>query len=282
MRARTHAQFPKPYLGRSVPKNPSLAMLSNDTHQPDGIVDAADDKAPQNLQRLMAEGHERAEGDFCTICFLLVEHPTGQHSMMKVCCMKRVCKGCILAARQRGINGKCPFCRTRLPRDDASTRAMVQRRVDKGDAEAINFLADQYYFGYLGLAKDIPRAVELWREAAELGSIDAHFNLGVAYCVEDDKPRGIHHWQQGAMKGHVLSRHKLGFVEVKGGNYEVAVQHCMISAKMGFERSLNAIKDMFTDGQATKAQYAEALMGYRDAVEETKSPQREEAKRLGV
>ena len=34
----------------------------------------------------------------------------------------------------------------------------------------------------------------------------------------------------------------------------------------------------FKKGQATKAQYAEALLGYRDAVEEMKSPQREEAK----
>ena len=36
------------------------------------------------------------------------------------------------------------------------------------------------------------------------------------------------------------------------------------------------------NGRATKAQYAEALMGYRDAVEETKSPKREEAKRLRI
>ena len=56
----------------------------------------------------------------------------------------------------------------------------------------------------------------------------------------------------------------------------------MISAKMGFEKSLNNIKDMFKQGQATKAQYAEALIGYRDAVEETKSTKREEAKRLAV
>ena len=56
----------------------------------------------------------------------------------------------------------------------------------------------------------------------------------------------------------------------------------MISAKMGFEKSLNNIKKMFMDGHATKAQYAEALIGYRDAVEEMKSPHRVEAKRLGV
>jgi len=56
----------------------------------------------------------------------------------------------------------------------------------------------------------------------------------------------------------------------------------MISAKMGHENSLNSVKDLFKEGHATKAHYAEALLGYRDAVEEMKSPQREEAKLLGV
>ena len=100
--------------------------------------------------------------------------------------------------------------------------------------------------------------------------------------VEVDKPRGIPHWQQAAIEGHVLSRYNLGLVEYEHGNYDLAVRHWMISAKMGNEGALNNIKDMFKKGQATKAQYAEALLGYRDAVEEMKSPQREEAKRLGV
>ena len=56
----------------------------------------------------------------------------------------------------------------------------------------------------------------------------------------------------------------------------------MISAKMGDESSLNFIKKRFMDGNATKAQYAEALRGYGDAVEEMKNHQREEAKRRGV
>ena len=55
----------------------------------------------------------------------------------------------------------------------------------------------------------------------------------------------------------------------------------MISAKMGYGNSLNSLKNRFMNGQATKAQYAEALRGYQDAIEEMKSPQkREEAKRL--
>ena len=117
--------------------------------------------------------------------------------------------------------------------------------------------------------------------------------------VEEDKPRGIHHWQHAAMKGDAMSRHNLGAISFREGRYDRAMQHWMISAKMGYEVSLNEIKKMFMGGFvvdedsidgikalsmagfATKAQYAEALSGYQDAVEETKSPQRETAKGLG-
>ena len=56
----------------------------------------------------------------------------------------------------------------------------------------------------------------------------------------------------------------------------------MISAKMGHKGSLEMIKEMFVRGLATKEQYAEALKGYQSAVEETKSHDRDEAKRLGI
>ncbi|EJK44193.1 hypothetical protein THAOC_37290 [Thalassiosira oceanica] len=253
-----------------------------------GLTDAhAESTAARNFQQqLMASGHERPEGDTCPICFDLIEFPMAKHSKLNVCCMKKVCNGCILVARQREMNDRCPFCRTPLPTDDASMLAMVQKRVNKGDAAAIFFLGGKYYYGELGLAKNVSRAIELFTEAAELGSLDAYYELGVMYYTgkgaEEDKPRGIHHWQQAAMKGDTESRHNLGVAEFQYGNYQLAVQHYMISAKMGFEPSLNAIKDMFKKGRATKEQYAEALLGYRDAVEEMKSPQREEAKRVGI
>ena len=265
--------------------------MSNDDVAADAGTNTSDESADLatalNLERaLMTSGHERPEGDWCPICFLLIELPVDQHSSMNVCCMTRVCDGCVLAARQRGIGHRCEFCRAPIPVDDASELEMIQKRVDKGDAEAINFLGQKYFHGLLGLAKDVPRAIELWTEAAELGSIDAHDYLGhmryTGKVVREDKSRGIHHWKQAAMKGDVTSRHNLGDVENDNGNYEVAIQHWMISAKMGFELSLNDIKEMFKKGHATKAQYADALLGYRDAVEDTKSSQREEAKRLGA
>ncbi|EJK57468.1 hypothetical protein THAOC_22482, partial [Thalassiosira oceanica] len=266
---------------------PSQHSMSNEAAA-QAAVELADHAAQSLQERLMASGHERPEGDRCPICFDLIELPMCKHSKINTCCTKRVCKGCILAAWQRGLNDICPFCRTPFPTDDAyaSRLAMIQKRVSKGDAEAISFLGDKYFHGVPGLAKDDSRAIELWTEAAALGSLDAHYELGHTYYkgdgVEEDKPRGIHHWQQAAMKGHAHSRHNLGAVEDENGDYQLAVQHWMISAKMGHERSLNFIQNMFKDGHATKTQYAEALLGYRDAVEEMKSPQRKEAKRLGT
>ena len=138
-----------------------------------------------------------------------------------------------------------------------------------------------YYSENNGLQQDIPRAMELWTEAARLGDSNAHYRLGFRYCngkdVQQDVARSIRHYQHAAIKGHSTSRHNLGYLEYRSGNHELAVRHWMISAKMGYELSLNGIKDMFMKGLATKAQYAEALRGYQDAVEETKSTQREEA-----
>ena len=254
--------------------------------QDDGAAAAgADDRsveAARYSERLLNEGHERTERDRCPICYLFIGSPPSEHATTTHCCMKMVCDGCILAAHRRGLRG-CPFCRVPQPIGNESALAMIQQRVDKGDAEAMYYLAGQYYFGHLGLAKDVPRAIELWTEAAELGSMDAIYQLGIAYYngngVEEDRPRGIQHWQKAAMKGHLLSRHYLGFVEFRNGNYELALQHLIISAKMGYEESLTFTRKMFMDGHATKVQYAEALRGYGDAVEEMKSHQREEAKR---
>ena len=254
---------------------------------PPPSADGNDNLAAQKLlERLMSNGHERPEGDVCKICFLLIGFPMSKHSKYNTCCMKRICYGCDWAAFKQGLLDICPFCRTPPPADDASTLAMVQRRADKGDAVAIGYLGDYFYHGLLGLAKDVPRAIKLWTNAAELGSLQAHCTLGLKYYtgegVEEDKPRGIRHWQQAAMEGHATSRHALGLVERQKGNYDLALQHWMVSARIGHEESLSRIKEMFKQGHATMTQYSEALKGYQDAMEEVKSPQREEAMRLGV
>lgn len=180
----------------------------------------------------------------------------------------------------------CAFCRT--PRSEAivSHLSKVQARVDAKDPEATNYLAELHYFGFEGLDKDLPRANELWRQAAELGSTEANYSLGNRYCagegVEMNAAKALQFYEVAACLGHVESRHNIGSIELTGGKCQRAVKHFMISAKMGFGPSLTMIERLFAAGVASEEQYAEAKKGYEDAQEEMASPERDEAYKIFV
>ncbi|EJK49041.1 hypothetical protein THAOC_32120, partial [Thalassiosira oceanica] len=222
-------------------------------------------------EQLYSQGHERPERDFCSICTLPIPPRIDENSLVKACCMKRICNGCIFAAKKRGMFD-CAFCRTPIPDNNADALAMIMARVKKKDPEAIDTLGQRYCHGDLGLQEDMKKAVELYNgtEAAELGSIDALCNLGLAHVtgrgVEKDEAKGIHFWGKAAMRGDVECRHNLGCNEWEKNNTGRAARHWLISAKMGHEVSLENIKGMFMEGLATKEQYAGALKGYQDAV----------------
>jgi len=131
---------------------------------------------------------------------------------------------------------------------------------------------------------DLRKAVELTEEAAELGSVEALYNLGNWYTegngVQVDVTKGIKYLSKAAMQGDAESRYLLGMHEAEKGNRDRAIRHLMISSRLGHETSVDIIRSYTLNGVATKEQYAEALRGYQDAVEETKSHDRDEAKRL--
>ena len=233
-----------------------------------------------NQLMLMKKGRTRSEEDDCPICQLPLPLDDRQ-AKFKVCCMTKVCNGCILAARKRGMRD-CPFCRSPPPKGNSQVLAMIQKRVNAGDPMAMWHLGSQYYTGQRGLEKDVTKAIELWERAAELGVRGAHNSLGYIYCngtdVEKDISKAMLHWEATAICGQVHARHNLGWAERAAVNHDLALQHWMISAKLGYQRSLSGIKEMFMDdGLATKADYADALRGYQSAVEEMRSPDREEA-----
>ena len=158
---------------------------------------------------------------------------------------------------------------------------MIEKRVNAGDPVAMLNLGYQYTDGDFGLEKDVTRAVDLYERAAELGEKKPHFKLGFLYIegedVEKDTAKATLHWEAAAVKGDILARGNFGIYEYNAGNHDLALQHWMIAAKMGHQVSLNNIKGLFMDGFATKADYAEALRGHQSAVEELRSPDREEA-----
>ena len=234
---------------------------------------------------LMKRGRTKSEDDDCPICSLPLPLDADQpQSFFRVCCVKKLCNGCVLAARKRGMRD-CPFCRAPAPHESQAL-AMIKKRVDAGDPVAIYYLGKQYEYGRNGLEKDMTRAAELYERAAELGLKEAHFNIGCLYdkgtYMEIDTAKAFRHYEAAAMCGHVLARHNLGYEEYKAGNYDLALQHWMISAALGCEESLKNVKFFFMKGLANKADYAAALRWYQNAVEEMSSSDRDEAKTLGA
>ena len=245
---------------------------------------ACKQRAAELEDELYSQGHARLEGDFCPICTLPIPIPMGKHSHFHACCMKLICNGCVMATRKRGMYD-CAFCRRPFPDSEAGELSMIQARVERKDPDGIYHLGNKYDNGCLGLQKDARKAVELWTEAAELGSLKALYNLGVSHYfgdgVQEDKNKAAEYYRKAAIQGHVESRYFLGMYEGGKGNYDRAIRHWLISAKMGHKLSVEKLKKIFMAGGVTKEQYAEALRGYQDAVEGMKSHDREEAKRLG-
>ena len=242
--------------------------------------------AAGNELALLTKGRERSAGDECPICSRLLPLSDSE-STLHTCCMKTVCDGCDLVTRKRGMNDKCSFCRTPVADSDEKHLERIQKRVKANDPEAIRHLGVCYKNEINGLEKDMPRAVELFERAAELGSKEAHYELGVLFDedmddsgIAKDMVRAVEHYELAAMQGHAEARHNVGACEDDSGNHGLALKHWMISAKLGDSGSLDEIKYMHTKGQASKSDYAEALRGYHGAAKEMSSPERDEAKAL--
>jgi len=221
----------------------------------------------------------------CPICFLpMPSLPTG--STYKSCCGKVICNGCIHAPLydDKGNevdNQKCPFCRIPTPYTDEEANKRLKKRMKAGDAQAMYNLGYYYSDGIYGYPQDYTKALELHHRAAELGCVDAYGNIALAYCngigVEVNMEKARHYYELGSMKGDPTARYNLGVMEVHLDNTDRALKHYMIAVRGGDSASLNEIKRLYSNGNATKDDYTKALQSYQEYLSEIKSDQRDKA-----
>ena len=123
--------------------------------------------------------------------------------------------------------------------------------------------------------------LELLHRAAELGYSAAYCKIGYAYdhCegVEIDMKKAKHHYELGAIAGNTVARYNLATTETNSGNMDRALRHYMIAVRGGYAKSLEAIKQLYSKGFATKEYYTKALRAYQEYLGEIKSKQRDEA-----
>jgi len=222
----------------------------------------------------------------CPICFQRMPSlPTGYR--YKSCCGKQICSGCIHAPvydnqGNKVDNEKCPFCRTTTPESNEEKIKRADKLVEGGYADAMNVLGSWYAEGKFGLPQDHAKALELYHRAGELGNATALHNMGFVYGsgrgVEVDNKKAIHYYELAAMRGHPGARYVLGSIdELRVGDIDRSIKHYVIAVGDGNAESLTCIRQLYSNGVATKDDYTTALHAYQEYLGEIKSSQRDEA-----
>eukprot|EP00984_Skeletonema_dohrnii_P030796 scaffold22581_cov64-Skeletonema_dohrnii-CCMP3373.AAC.1 len=215
----------------------------------------------------------------CPICCLPLSLDCDKSNLMP-CCSKTICNGCDRANQIREFEGKlvrkCLFCRLPTPKSQEEADRIQMKRIEVNDPVAMRLM------GFKRQEKeDHDGAFEYYTKAAGLGDVNAHFNLSLLYHegkgVGKDKKKMWHHLEEAAIKGYPEARHNLGCLEARNGRADRAIKHWVIAAKLGFDNSLEMLKDAFGEGLVTKEDFAAALRAHQAAVDATKSPQREAA-----
>ena len=222
----------------------------------------------------------------CPICFVrLPTLETGRR--YQSCCGKMICSGCIHAPvydnqGNEVDNQKCAFCRTRYPKSNEEMIERLTKRVDMKDPIAIHNQGYYYSEGLNGYPQDYAKALELWHLAAKLGHTRAYSCIGTAYLhgrggVVVDKKKAIHYYELAAIGGNAGARNNLGLEEEEADNMDRAVKHFIIAIRGGDINSLDEIKELYSNGHATKDDYTKALKAYQSYLVEIKSDQRDKA-----
>jgi tetratricopeptide (TPR) repeat protein len=193
------------------------------------------------------------------------------------CCGKSVCKGCLYSLMiESGKIGNCPFCNS--DRDNKPPQVAVEgimKRVEARDAGAMHVLAGYYHQGAFGLQQDKERAIALWKQAAELGLSQAHYNLGEYFREGGDLKKAKFHWEAAAMAGDEVARYSLGLIEGKSGNMERAVKHWMIAASTGSYKAMHALISFFEEGFIPRDAIESTLTAYNSCCAEMRSEARD-------
>ncbi len=213
----------------------------------------------------------------CPICCLPLPLDNSKWAMNS-CCSKYICKGCshanFMREMEQGLEHKCPFCREPVPTSEEEAAQKDVERVKANDPYALFQMGSKHY-----KEGDYGAAFEYWTTAAELGNVEAHYNLSLMYHegngVEKDPKREIHHLEEAAIGGNHLARHNLGVEELEIGRYERAKKHLIIAANLGYDKALEVLKEGFAQGFVSKEDYEVALRGHQAAVDATKSEQRD-------
>ena len=241
--------------------------------------EACKKRAAEIREELLFKQPEGTHLGDCQICSLPL--PIDWKFILKSCCSKFICDGCLLAnlwrEKERRLQHTCPFCREPMSKSKEEEDKLQMKRVEANDPDAMcKHGVEEYNKG------DFRSAFEYFTKASEFGHAEAHFKLAMLYetgeGVEKDEGKEMYHYEEAAIGGHPNARYNLGCVEWENNdNTERAVKHWIISATLGEGDSIKILREFYESGDISKKEFASALRAYQTAVVATQSPQRKDA-----
>jgi tetratricopeptide (TPR) repeat protein len=192
------------------------------------------------------------------------------------CCGKSICGGCIDSFFKSYNMEKCPFCNSeRMGKTDEEEFEELMKRVEANDAGAMCQLGFYYRNGKIGLLQDEEKAMQLWTQAAALGSSQAHSKLGHVYYEGGDLKKAKFHYEAAAMAGHEAARNNLGTTEYNSGNVKRAVKHWTIAASAGHHSAMDNLLIAFNHGAISRDEIDLTLTAYNNSCAEMRSEARD-------
>ncbi len=211
----------------------------------------------------------------CPICFLPMPLDV-KKSTFYSCCSKKICDGCHHTHRIINKQKFCPFCREPTPDMEEFERRIMKRIEANNDPAAMREL------GAVRCEEgDYDTAFKYLTKAAELGFVEAHYDLGVAYArgqgVKEDEGKAVYHFERAAIVGEPDARYNLGCIEERNGRFDRAVKHFVISAQLGDTDSMKELWKHYKLRNVTKDDLEATLRTHQAALDAMKSPQRDAA-----
>lgn len=158
--------------------------------------------------------------------------------------------------------------------DYAKSAYYYQMAAKQNNPIALNNLGSLYFNG-IGVEKNIPQALALFREAAELGNENAAVNLAFIYLTggKKDATRNRHAVEllQKAQDKSNIAKFMLGYAYYRGfvvpQNYEQAFQliHAAATGDSRIDEAQLVLARLYRYGLGTVQNYQKAIEAYRSA-----------------
>ena len=159
---------------------------------------------------------------------------------------------------------------------DRTLLAKIRARAEIGDARSQCELGKAFYFGTLGVTKDLAESVKWYRKAAEQNYAPAQFNLGVSYAfgesVAKDYVQAVKWYRKAAEQNYAPAQNTLGFCYAKGQgvakDYAQAVSWYRKAAEQNYASAQYNLALCYENGQGVTKDLAESVKWYRKASEQ--------------